>query len=113
MRVCLGVVCTMLEVPWQEAKWPMLSVKQEARGGSWRARIVKTSIHEHCFPSDGYNCMIQSEYIATGNQLGEICRNGNEKAKWQLKGAEIVVLLYSFGNWQPTDDFYFVAIFES
>jgi extradiol dioxygenase family protein len=23
--------------------------------------------------------MIQSEYTATGNQLGEICRNGNEK----------------------------------
>jgi hypothetical protein len=42
--------------------------------------------------------MIQSEYIATGNQPGEICRNGNEKVIWQLKGAEIVVLLYLFGN---------------
>jgi hypothetical protein len=48
--------------------------------------------------------MIQSEYMVTGNQLGEICRNGNQKAKWQLKGAEIVVLLYSFGNWEHTGD---------
>jgi hypothetical protein len=47
--------------------------------------------------------MIQLEYIApTGYQLGEIRRNGNENAK--LKRAEIVVLLYLFGNWQHTGD---------
>jgi hypothetical protein len=27
---------------------------------------------------------------------GEICRNGNKKEKWQLKGAEIVVLPYIY-----------------
>jgi hypothetical protein len=46
----------------------------------------------------GYNHMIQYEYIATSNQLQEICRNGNEKTKWQQKGAEIAVLPFLFGN---------------
>jgi hypothetical protein len=48
--------------------------------------------------------MIQSEYLAIGNQPGEICRNANEKTIWQLERAEIVLLLYLFGNWQPTGD---------
>jgi hypothetical protein len=40
--------------------------------------------------------------MATANQLEKICRNGNKKKIWQLKRAEIVLLLYLFGNWQPT-----------
>jgi hypothetical protein len=39
---------------------------------------------------------MDSEYIATGNQWGEI--RGNEKVIWQKKESEIVVLLYLFGN---------------
>jgi hypothetical protein len=50
--------------------------------------------------------------MATANQLGKIQRNGNKKTIWQLKRAEIVLLLYLFGNWQHTgDDCYFFAIF--
>jgi hypothetical protein len=33
--------------------------------------------------------------MAAGNQMENICRNGNEKTIWQLKRAEIVMLLYS------------------
>jgi hypothetical protein len=56
--------------------------------------------------------MIQSEYMATANQLEKIRRNGNEKTIWQLKRAEIVLLPYLFGNWQPTkDDFWRVLLF--
>jgi hypothetical protein len=42
--------------------------------------------------------MIQLEYIANSNQLEKIHRNRNKKAKWQQKGAEIVVLPFLFGN---------------
>jgi hypothetical protein len=71
---------------------------------SRRARIVKISKDDHCFYSDGYTGMIQSEYMATANQLENIRRNGNEKTIWQLKRAEIVLLPYLFGNWRPTKD---------
>jgi hypothetical protein len=70
----------------------------------WARQDCQNINDDHCFRRDVYNCMIQSEYMATGNQLGEIRRNGNEKAKWQLKGAEIVVLLYLFGNWEHAGD---------
>jgi serine/threonine protein kinase len=53
---------------------------------------------DHQFPHDGYTCMIQLEYIAIGNQPGEIHRNGKKKVIWQLKRAEIVLFLYLFGN---------------
>jgi hypothetical protein len=42
--------------------------------------------------------------MATANQLEKNCRNGNKMMIWQLKRAEIVLLLYLFGNWQPTGD---------
>jgi hypothetical protein len=68
------------------------------------ARIVKISKDDHGFLRDGYTGMIQSEYMATANQLEKIRRNGNEKTIWQLKRAEIVLLPYLFGNWRPTKD---------
>jgi hypothetical protein len=36
---------------------------------SSRARIVKISKDDHFFPRDEYTGMIQSEYMATANQL--------------------------------------------
>jgi hypothetical protein len=87
---------------------------------SKHARIVEIiSKDDHWIHRDEYTGMIQLEYIAIGNQPGEIRRNGtNEKPMWQLKRAEIVLLLYLFGNWQPRGDdfqrvFLFFAIFES
>jgi hypothetical protein len=53
---------------------------------------------EHWFPRHEYSRMIQPEYIANINQLKEFCRNRNKKVKWQLKGAEIIVLLFLFRN---------------
>jgi hypothetical protein len=71
---------------------------------SSHARIVKIPKDDHLFHRDGYTGMIHSEYMATANQLGKICRNGNEKTIWQLERAEIVLLPYLFGNWRPTKD---------
>mgnify|MGYP002811967534 CR=1 FL=1 len=81
-------------------------MEQEARWGSWCTRMQQSRcwgtpelsniIDEHWFPRDAYNRMIQLEYIAISNQLEEMCRSRNKKAKWQQKGAEIVVLLFLF-----------------
>jgi hypothetical protein len=50
---------------------------------SGRARIVKISKDDHLFHRDVYTGMIQSEYMATANQLEKIRRNGKEKTIWQ------------------------------
>jgi hypothetical protein len=82
---CHGRQYCMNPVVWRKSVTAMMhKMQQDTRSlcmpGLFLPPTAEISIHEHWFLQHVYTCMIQLEYIATGNQLGEICRNGNEKA---------------------------------